>query len=146
MPLECPEKRALESARETAARGGFLASVSCCEAQARALHGAQAIAVALESLLRRGFGDGAGSACLAMYFQKGATRESIAFGRGSCSRQFQSLFVDFPALLAEFCGKRFALIWRGSPGGLRAHKLYRPTLADLGQGKHFRGHGQCLMR
>jgi hypothetical protein len=39
---------------------------------------------------------------------------------------FASLIVaDFPALFAEFRGKRFALLWRGSRDGFRAKNFHR---------------------
>jgi hypothetical protein len=49
---------------------------------------------------------------------------------------FASLIVaDFPALFAEFCQERFALLWRGSRDGFDAHDFHgrrdghAPTLA-----------------
>jgi hypothetical protein len=38
---------------------------------------------------------------------------------------FPSLIVaDFPALFAEFCGKRFTLLWRGGRDGFRARDFH----------------------
>jgi hypothetical protein len=61
---------------------------------------------------------------------------------------FASLIVaDFPALFAEFGGKRFRLLWRGSRDGFRAGDFHGrcdgnanplTLILDTG-GEHFRG-------
>jgi hypothetical protein len=60
------------------------------------------------------------------------------------------IVADFPALFAEFRGKRFTLLWRGSRDGFRARlsrPLRRPRAhsdTDPGhKGEHFRGLHAC---
>jgi hypothetical protein len=75
--------------------------------------------------------------CLASTVE--AIRAAVSGGRAALPPAppgFASLIVaDFPALFAEFGGKRFALLWRGSRDGFRARDFHgccnrhAPTLA-----------------